>query len=75
MDNQTDYKWWNEKEREMYSHKPLAWVFIDKEREMIGIDKATKKGYKLCDEVPIVKKPFEEVKYDRFERWCGPFDT
>ncbi len=53
----------------------LAWVFIDKNRTMIGVNNKDLKGFKLDARYPIVALPLEEITYDSFERWCTSFDV
>jgi len=53
----------------------LAWVIIDGKRTMVGLDRITKKAYKMRDDVPTWIRPLQEISYDSFERWCTTFDV
>jgi len=53
----------------------LAWVIINKERKMVGLDTVTRKAYKLRDDRPTWIRPLQEIEYDSFERWCTSFDV
>jgi len=53
----------------------LAWVIINKERRMVGLDTVTRKAYKLRDDRPTWIRPLQEIEYDSFERWCTTFDV
>jgi hypothetical protein len=53
----------------------LAWVVIDGQRTMVGLDRVTKKAYKLRDDMPTWIRPLQEISYDSFERWCTTFDV
>ena len=53
----------------------LAYVIINGERKMLGVDNRTFRGYKMRDDVPMWKIPLEEQKYDAFQRWCTNFDV
>ncbi len=53
----------------------LAWVIINTERKMVGVDTETLKGYELEDKYPIWKLPLVPIEYDSLERWCTGFDV
>jgi hypothetical protein len=53
----------------------LAWVVIDGKRTMVGLDRETKKAYKMRDDMPTWIRPLQEISYDSFERWCTTFDV
>jgi hypothetical protein len=52
----------------------LAWVMIDGEKKMLGVDNRTMVGYAMKETTPEWKRPLEPVHYDEFVRWCRLMD-
>lgn len=51
-----------------------AWVLIDGEKRMIGVNNKTMDGYAMKQDTPEWKLPLEKIKYSQFLRWCTSFD-
>lgn len=64
----------NRTEAEKYKdHLKWAWVVIDGQRKMLWVNNENNKAYQEDGHYGVVE-PLQEVKYDKFERWCTTFD-
>src|SRR5687767_9868405 len=66
---------WPKREAQPDDNVKLAYVIVNGQRVMAGVDNQTLQAYELNDTTPTWKMPLVPMNYDKFDRWCRLMDV